>query len=63
LPTLSLFFGIAVRIDTLEVREGRLPPRALALVLEWASAHRAELRDNWQRAERHEPLLAIEPLQ
>jgi hypothetical protein len=63
LPTLSLFFGIAVRIDTLEVREGRLPPRALALVLEWASAHRAELRDNWQQAERHEPLLAIEPLQ
>ena len=46
-------------IETLEQIEGRLPRRAVALVLEWAVAHRGELRDNWRRAERKEPLVAI----
>jgi hypothetical protein len=31
-----------IDIRTLEVIEGSLPRRALALVLEWASEHRAE---------------------
>jgi hypothetical protein len=52
----------AISIDTLEVIEGRLPRRALALVLEWASEHRAELRENWQIAEVHGRLHRIEPL-
>ena len=37
-------------IETLEVLRGSLPRRALALVLEWAAAHREELRANWDRA-------------
>jgi uncharacterized protein DUF4160 len=49
-------------IDTLAVVEGRLPRRALSLVLEWANLHRGDLSDNWQRAERHEPLRAVTPL-
>ena len=49
-------------IDTLAVVEGRLPRRALSLVLEWASLHRPELSDNWQRAKRHEPLRQVAPL-
>ena len=49
-------------IDTLAVLEGRLPRRALSLVLEWANLHRAELSDNWKRAERHEPLTRVAPL-
>jgi hypothetical protein len=49
-------------IDTLTVLEGNLPRRALSLVLEWANIHRVELRDNWQRAERHEPLIRVTPL-
>lgn len=49
-------------VDTLAVVEGHLPRRALSLVLEWASLHRAELRDNWSRAERHEPLKPVPPL-
>lgn len=52
----------AIAIDTLEVLEGRLPRRALALVLEWASEHRAELRENWRVAEAHGTLRNIEPL-
>jgi hypothetical protein len=38
------------RIDvrTLDVVEGQLPRRALALVLEWAPEHRAELMGSWE---------------
>jgi hypothetical protein len=46
----------------LEVRDGRLPKRALALVLEWAVDHREELRENWRLGEKHEPLKRIDPL-
>jgi len=45
-----------VRLDTLELETGSLPRRALALVLEWASLHRAELRQNWGRAQTRQPL-------
>jgi hypothetical protein len=51
-----------IGIETLEVLRGHLPRRALALVLEWAMIHRPELRENWRRAERHESLRAIAPL-
>ena len=53
---------VAISIDTLEVIEGRLPRRALALVLEWASEHRDELRENWRLAEAHGKLHKIDPL-
>jgi hypothetical protein len=52
----------AISIETLEVVEGRLPRRALTLVLEWASEHRDELRENWRIAEAHGALRRIEPL-
>jgi len=41
-------FEPLIRIDTLEVIRGSLPGRALALVLEWASEHRAELNEDWE---------------
>jgi hypothetical protein len=50
-------------IEDLVVIVGWLPPRSLRRVVEWASAHRAELRENWDRARRHQPLERIEPLQ
>ncbi|MHC4202758.1 MAG: DUF4160 domain-containing protein [Planctomycetota bacterium] len=85
MPTISRFFGIAIRmyfddhglphfhayyaehrakltIETLEVLDGELPRRAMAMVLEWAAEHRAELAENWRLAERHEGLRSIEPL-
>lgn len=52
-----------LRIETLDLVRGHLPRRALALVLEWALAHRSELRDNWQRAERGEPVATVAPLE
>jgi hypothetical protein len=39
-----------------------VPPRALALVREWAALHQEELLANWRRARREEPLQPIEPL-
>jgi len=55
-------FDAQLAIDTLEVLRGHLPRRVQVLVIEWAMAHRPELRENWQRAERHESLLPILPL-
>ena len=52
----------SIDIETLNVIAGELPTRALRLVSEWASAHRAELRANWERARRHDRLQQIEPL-
>ncbi len=52
-----------IAIDSLEVLGGELPSRALGLILEWAVAHRQELRDDWARAQRREPLVPIAPLE
>jgi hypothetical protein len=51
-----------VAIETFEVVWGRLPNRAMAMVLEWAAAHRDELRANWDRARFGVPLAPIDPL-
>jgi hypothetical protein len=51
-----------IAIDTLEVIDGWLPPRALRLVIEWAALHREDLLENWTRARAHERLVTIDPL-
>jgi len=52
----------AIEIATLRVREGRLPSRALGLVIEWASEHQEELIANWDAARLDAPLSRIAPL-
>ena len=52
----------AFSIDDLRLIEGKLPPRVVSLVLEWAFLHREELLENWRRAELGEELKKIEPL-
>jgi hypothetical protein len=42
--------------------EGSLPRRALALVLQWARAHRAELMEDWNLCRQRQSPKAIEPL-
>ncbi|WP_242395023.1 DUF4160 domain-containing protein [Anaeromyxobacter oryzisoli] len=37
-------------IDGLDVLRGSIPRRAHALVLEWASSRKGDLRANWERA-------------
>ena len=51
-----------IDITTLSIFAGRLSPRALGLVVEWANLHQAELRADWQRAQGQETLNAIDPL-
>ncbi|MGR8999957.1 MAG: DUF4160 domain-containing protein [Gammaproteobacteria bacterium] len=45
------------------VMEGKIPRRALSLVLEWLALHRDELLENWMRCKQRKPLLTIEPLE
>jgi hypothetical protein len=52
----------AIDIRTLLVLEGRIPPRALGLVKEWASTHQEELMQDWQQARRGATPRKIEPL-
>lgn len=42
---------------------GSLPKRALDLVQEWRAARQRELLSNWGRAQAHEALLLIAPLE
>jgi hypothetical protein len=51
-----------IEIESLELLDGWLHPRARRLVKEWAELHQAELRDNRDRARAHAALLPIEPL-
>ncbi len=50
-------------IQSLEVLQGHLPPKATSLVAEWAALHQNELLTQWQRARKHEPLERIAPLE
>jgi len=34
----------------------------MGLVMEWAQLHRAELANDWSRAQAHQPLDSIPPL-
>lgn len=49
-------------LDPLRLMDGSLPPRVLGLVVEWASLHAVELREDWERAAKAEPLKRIDPL-
>jgi hypothetical protein len=51
-----------VGIDPLELREGKLPPRVLGLVIEWAELHQQELLDNWTSLTTTGTFTRIEPL-
>ena len=56
-------FSAIIEIDTLSVIEGKLPPRALGLTMEWASIHQEELKVFWGTASRLEPIGKIKPLE
>jgi hypothetical protein len=53
---------VLININTLAVISGKLPSRALGLVVEWASLYQAELNLLWERARNMESLGKIEPL-
>lgn len=52
-----------IGVTTLEVIRGRLPQRALSMVLEWAQTHRAELLADWELCRQMRMPLPIQPLE
>jgi hypothetical protein len=52
----------AIEIRSLRILEGKLSPRVLGLVVEWASQHQDELLDNWEAARLNQPPRKISPL-
>ena len=53
----------SIGIDPPTLMAGRLPPRAMGLIMEWAALHRAELLADWERARAREALLPVPPLE
>lgn len=51
-----------ISIKTLGVIGGRLPPRVMGMVVEWAALHQEELLEAWERASSLEPIGTIDPL-
>ena len=54
--------NVAIEISSLRVLEGQISPRALGLVVEWASQHERELLANWDLAKHSQPIKKIPPL-
>jgi hypothetical protein len=52
-----------IDIRKLSVFSGKLPPRVIGLVIEWAAIHKEELFTDWERARVKEELLKIAPLE
>ena len=51
------------RIQPLGLIEGDLPPRAQAMIMQWATLHQRALLDNWHRLHRDELPNRIAPLE
>ena len=56
-------FEAQIRIAPVGLMGGELPPRALALVVEWARLHEAELLENWSRLRSDQVPARIPPLE
>ena len=52
-----------IDIRNLSVFSGRLPPRAMGLVIEWATLHQQELLTNWESARAQQEMQRIVPLE
>ncbi len=53
---------VVIDIRSLSVLEGKLPARALGMVVEWASQHQAELLENWELSREEQTPRKIQPL-
>lgn len=65
-PHFHAYYGdmeCLIEIQSLTVMEGEIPSRALGMVIEWATLHKVELLENWEKASALEPLSKILPLQ
>jgi hypothetical protein len=65
-PHFHAYYGeheVLIDITHLAVFAGSLPPRAMGLVIEWATLHQEELFNDWAKAREQQSLERIEPLQ
>ena len=53
---------LIVNINTLAIIQGKFPPRALGLVMEWAALHQSELKKDWEKAKSKQSVDKISPL-
>jgi hypothetical protein len=51
-----------IAIESLAVISGKLPPRAMGLVAEWATLRQDDLSGLWEKARRLESLHRLDPL-
>lgn len=52
-----------IDIRTFAVLAGKLPPRVMGMVAEWASVHQEELMADWNLARQQAALKSIAPLE
>lgn len=55
-------YKAAICIKDFKILEGSLPPKALSLVVEWASLHQKELLKNWNELQKSHSFKKIKPL-
>lgn len=55
-------FEALIGINDFSLIQGKLPSKALALVVEWASIHQNELIENWNLGKSNLGFKKIEPL-
>jgi hypothetical protein len=53
---------VVIQINPVGVLRGRIPPRALSLVIEWAQKYQQNLIEEWNRAANNKKLHKIPPL-
>ncbi len=56
-------YKASISIASLDVLDGKLPRRALELVLDWAELNRQELFEDWALCQQHQQPRKIAPLQ
>jgi hypothetical protein len=64
-PHFHAFYGgetVEIDIQRLTVMAGRIAPRALGMVIEWATLHQTELLALFIQAQQNQPITKIDPL-
>lgn len=56
-------YEVQVGIDPIKILEGKLPRRAVSMVIEWAALHQHELMNNWEGLRKEQSIVKIEPLE
>jgi len=55
-------YQASILINTLGLMEGKLPPKVMSLVIEWAQEHQEELLENWNSIKETGQYRKIKPL-